>query len=111
MIADWQQRTPDPLIPQESAYFHFPPHLKYHVIRALAVCLQADPPVFRISTTSLCRYLSTHSDLGDAPAIRRALYRAINARCGNNVYGLLGLRGQWRQRHQRWHSPLGPLSP
>ena len=31
----------------------------------------------KFSTTSLCRYLSTHSDLGDAPAIRRALYRAI----------------------------------
>jgi len=80
MIASWQRRTDEELIPSKTAHFHFPPHLKHHIFRSLAETLQAYPPVFRVSTLELCRYLAAHSDLGDALAIHRALYRAKKAK-------------------------------
>ena len=78
MMADWQRRTDEKLTPSENTLFHFPPHLKHHVFRALAAALAVTPPVFRVSTIELCRYLSAHSNLGSPASIHRALYRAIN---------------------------------
>jgi hypothetical protein len=75
MMADWQRRTDEKLTPSENTLFHFPPPLKHHVFRALAAALAVTPPVFRVSTIELCRYLSAHSNLGSPASIRKALQR------------------------------------
>ena len=75
MMADWQRRTAEKLKPSENTHFHFPPHLKHHIFRALAAALAVTPPVFRVSTIELCRYLSAHSNLGSPASIRKALQR------------------------------------
>ena len=80
MIASWQRRTEEDLTPSKAVHFHFPTHLKHHIIRSLAETLQAYPPVFRVSTLELCRYLSAHSNMGDTLAIYRALYRINSAK-------------------------------
>ena len=77
MIAEWQKRTTDNLDPRKTAFFTFPPHLKHYVFRALATALALTPAVFHVSTLQLCHYLAEHSDLGDALAIHRAVYRAM----------------------------------
>ena len=76
LIDEWQKRSNETLEPLKSTFFSFPPHLKYHVFRALADALAVTPRVFTVSTLELCRYLSAHSDLGDPLAIHRAVYRA-----------------------------------
>ena len=75
MMADWQRRTDEKLKPSENTQFHFPPPLKHHIFRALAAALAVTPPVFRVSTIELCRYLSAHSNLGSPASIRKALQR------------------------------------
>ena len=77
MIAEWQKRTTETLDPRKTTFFSFPPHLKHYVFRALATALVTTPPVFTVSTLQLCHYLAEHSDLGDALAIHRAVYRAM----------------------------------
>lgn len=77
MIAEWQKRTTDNFDPRKTAFFTFPPHLKHYVFRALATALALTPAVFHVSTLQLCHYLAEHSDLGDALAIHRAVYRAM----------------------------------
>lgn len=78
MIAEWQKRTTETLNPLKTTFFTFPPHLKHYVFCALAAALATTPPVFTVSTLRLCRYLAEHSNLGDALAIHRAVYRAKN---------------------------------
>jgi hypothetical protein len=39
--------------------------------------LAITPAVFHVSTLQLCHYLAEHSNLGDALAIHRAVYRAM----------------------------------
>ena len=78
MIAEWQKRTTETLNPLKTTFFSFPPHLKHYVYRALAAALATTPPVFKVSTLQLCHYLAEHSDLGDALAIHRGVYRGKN---------------------------------
>jgi hypothetical protein len=77
MIAEWQKRTTDTLDPRKTTFFSFPPHLKHYVFHALATALAITPAVFHVSTLQLCHYLAEHSNLGDALAIHRAVYRAM----------------------------------
>jgi hypothetical protein len=77
MIAEWQKRTTDTLDPRTTTFFSFPPHLKHYVFHALATALAITPAVFHVSTLQLCHYLAEHSNLGDALAIHRAVYRAM----------------------------------
>lgn len=75
MIAEWQKRTTDTLIPSKTAHFYFSPHLRHHIFRSLAEALQVTPPIFRVSTLALCRYLAEHSNLGTTESIKKALQR------------------------------------
>ena len=75
MIAEWQKRTTETLNPRKATFFTFPPYLKHYVFRALAAALATTPPVFKVSTLQLCRYLAEHSDLGTAESIKKALQR------------------------------------
>lgn len=77
LISDWQKRTTETIDPKKTFSFIFMPHAKSHAIRALALMLSRDVPVFKVSTLELCRYLSTHSNLGTTGAIRQALYREL----------------------------------
>ena len=77
MISDWQKRTTETIDPKKTTSFIFMPHAKSHAIRTLALVLSRDVPVFKVSTLELCRYLSTHSNLGTTGAIRQALYREL----------------------------------
>lgn len=75
MIREWQRQSKEELIPSKTIRFLFIPTFKWHVIRALANVLTQDPPVFKVSTLQLCRYLAKHSNLGTAEGIKKALQR------------------------------------
>ena len=76
MIRQWQKQTTEELIPSKTIHFHFLPDYKWQVFRALSLVLAKNPPVFKVSTLQLCRYLAEHSNLGTVEGIRQALYRA-----------------------------------
>ena len=78
LISDWQKRATDAIDITKTSQFTFQNKLKWHAIHALAVVLTKDPPVFKVSTRDLCRYLSTHSNLGSPEAIKKALQRVKN---------------------------------
>lgn len=78
LISDWQKRATDAIDITKTSQFTFQIKLKWHAIHALAVVLTKDPPVFKVSTRDLCRYLSTHSNLGSPEAIKKALQRVKN---------------------------------
>lgn len=75
LMTDWQKRSTETINPKETSHFTFLPNARSHAIRALAVVLAKDPPVFKVSTLQLCSYLSEHSNLGTPESIRQALYR------------------------------------
>ena len=79
LISNWQKRTTETIDIKKTSLFTFFPERKPHAIRALALVLTRDIPVFKVSTVELCRYLSTHSNLGSSEAIRKALLRAKDA--------------------------------
>ena len=79
LISDWQKRTTGTIDIKKTSLFTFFPERKPHAIRALALVLTRDIPVFKVSTVELCRYLSAHSNLGTPEAIRKALLRAKEA--------------------------------
>ena len=79
LISDWQKRTTGTIDIKKTSLFTFFPERKPHAIRALALVLARDIPVFKVSTVELCRYLSAHSNLGTPEAIRKALLRAKEA--------------------------------
>ena len=76
LISDWQKRTTGTIDIKKTSLFTFFPERKPHAIRALTLVLTRDIPVFKVSTLELCRYLSTHSNLGSPEAIREGIYRA-----------------------------------
>lgn len=76
LISDWQKRTTGTIDIKKTSLFTFFPERKTHAIRALALVLARDIPVFKVSTVELCRYLSAHSNLGSSETIRKALLRA-----------------------------------
>lgn len=76
LISDWQKRTTGTIDIKKTSLFTFFPERKPHAIRALALVQTRDIPVFKVSTLELCRYLSTHSNLGSPEAIREGVYRA-----------------------------------
>ena len=62
LISDWQKRTTGTIDIKKTSLFTFFPERKPHAIRALALVLARDIPVFKVSTVELCRYLSAHSN-------------------------------------------------
>ena len=76
LMNDWQKRSAETINPKKTSLFTFFPERKPHAIRALALMLTRDIPVFKVSTVELCRYLSAHSNLGSPEAIREGVYRA-----------------------------------
>jgi len=84
MLKDWDKHNDGILIPLKSSRFHFSPQSKPHIIRTLAIALNASLPLFHISILQLCCYLSVHSNLGSASVIRQALYRAKRALTKND---------------------------
>ena len=79
LISDWQKRSTETIYPKKTSQFTFLPNAKSSAIRALALVQTRDIPVFKVSTLELCRYLSTHSNLGSTETIRKALLRAKDA--------------------------------
>ena len=77
LISDWQKRTTETIDIKKTSLFTFFPERKPHAIRALALVLTRDIPVFKVSTVELCRYLSAHSNLGTPEAIRRCNIRTV----------------------------------
>ena len=75
MMDKWTTLTTETINPSKTYQFHFIPERRSYAIRALAIVLSQTPPVFKVSTLQLCRYLSTHSNLGTSEAIRQALFR------------------------------------
>ena len=80
LLDNWKKHVTDTIDTSKTSSFTFLPIRKWHAIRALTISLQGDVPLFKVSTRELCRYLAAHSDLGDALAIHRALYRAKKAK-------------------------------
>jgi hypothetical protein len=76
LMNDWQKRSTETIYPKKTSQFTFLPNAKSSAIRALALILLRDFPVFKVSSLELCRYLSAHSNLGTPEAIREGLYRA-----------------------------------
>ena len=76
LMTDWQKRSTETINPKETSHFTFLPNARSHAIRALAVVLAKNPPVFEISTRKLCLYLGVHSNLGTPENIKKALQRA-----------------------------------
>ena len=75
LLDNWKKHVTDTIDTSKTSSFTFLPNRKWHAIRALAIALQGDVPLFKVSTLQLCRYLSQHSNLGSPDGIRQALYR------------------------------------
>ena len=75
LIREWQKRSTEIIDPLKTSHFTFLPKRKYYVTGTLANMLSQTPPVFKVSTLQLCRYLSEHSNLGSVDAIRKAIQR------------------------------------
>ena len=79
LIMKWQEHTEDTLIPSKTTNICFFLKFKWHIIRALAIALAYNPPVFKVSTLQLCEYLARHTNLGTAESIRKGLQRVKKA--------------------------------
>ena len=75
MMDKWKSLTTETINPSKTFRFHFIPDKRSQAILALTRVLEHDPPVFKVGISELCRYLSTHSNLGTPETIRRAIYR------------------------------------
>ena len=75
MMDKWKSLTTETINPSKTCQFIFKPDKQSQAILALARVLEHDPPVFKVGISELCRYLSTHSNLGTPESIRRAIYR------------------------------------
>ncbi len=75
MMKEWEKHTTHTIQPMKASHFNFVQEQKWYVIRALAVLLVKDWHVFKVSTSELCRYLESHSNLGSQEAIRKAVLR------------------------------------
>ena len=77
MMKEWGKHTTHTIQPMKTTHFCFVLERKRHVIHALAMMLIKDENVFKVSKSELCRYLESHSNLGDAESIRKAINRMI----------------------------------
>ena len=75
MIDKWKLLTTETINPSKTSRFYFIPNKRSQAILALTRVLEHEPPVFKVGISELCRYLSTHSNLGTPETIRRAIYR------------------------------------
>jgi len=74
------KKATDTIDTSKTSSFTFLPNRKWHAVRALAIALQGDVPLFKVSTRELCRYLSVHSNLGTQEGIKKAIQRAMHGR-------------------------------
>lgn len=82
MIEVWQKYSVKEIIPLHSYRFEFDILHQEDVIRAMDTALSSIAPTFKVRKCTLCRYLSTHSNLGSYEAIRKMLYRATKKKVG-----------------------------
>lgn len=82
MIATWQKFSVKEIIPQYSYRFDFCILHVEEVIIAINKALNSTAPTFKVRKCALCRYLSTHSNLGNYEAIRKMLYRVSKKKVG-----------------------------
>lgn len=78
LLDNWKKHVTDTIDTSKTSSFTFLPNRKWHAVRALAIVLQGDVPLFKVSTRELCRYLAVHSNLGTPESIKKALQRAKN---------------------------------
>jgi hypothetical protein len=71
----WKTLTAETIDPTKTTQFLFYPDKLSQATHAAAHMLWHDPPVFKVTASELCRYLSAHSNLGSPESIRQALYR------------------------------------
>ena len=71
----WKALTTETIDPSKTSQFHFYPERLSQATLAVAHMLWHDPPVFKVSISELCRYLSAHTNLGTPETIRKSLYR------------------------------------
>lgn len=87
MIETWQKYSVKEILPLHSYRFEFDILHQEDVIRALNTALSSIAPTFKIRKCTLCKYLSTHSNLGSYEAIRKMLYRASKKKVGTEKNG------------------------
>ena len=75
MMDKWKSLTTETINPSKTSRFIFIPDKRSQAILALARVIEHDPPVFKVGISELCRYLSSHTNLGTPEVIRRSLYR------------------------------------
>ncbi|MBR0165697.1 MAG: hypothetical protein IJQ13_02290 [Prevotella sp.] len=80
LLDNWKKHATDTIDTSKTSNFTFLPNRKWHAVRALAIALQGDVPLFKVSTRELCRYLSVHSNLGTQEGIKKAIQRAMHGR-------------------------------
>jgi len=78
LLENWKKHVTDTIDTSKTSKFTFLPNHKWHAVRALAIVLQGDVPLFKVSTREFCRYLAVHSNLGTPESIKKALQRAKN---------------------------------
>ena len=72
---NWKALSTETINPSKTSQFHFYPERLSQATFAVARMLWHEPPVFKVSISELCRYLSAHTNLGTPEAIRQSLYR------------------------------------
>ena len=75
MLNVWQEYCEEEIIVNTTSYFHFSTKNKHRIIAVLKKLLYSEIPVFNVSMEQVYLYLSQHSNLGKASAIKKAVQR------------------------------------